>query len=198
MVKKRPGGLAASASSTAALTKRTRSSHNDGNSSTNDAATQGKGSAAEEPTDTVAVAVTGDGSDELGELKELFESALDKLENEEEDGASLLRAVIHESDRILRMYHEDAKQGPDAGGDGGIPTALMPDFHYIYASALFRLGMVAAEEAAEGDQTSVYVEHLNAAVDRYERGLELLKKAPSKGAEWKFSEAIGRTLLEKV
>ncbi|KAI9360433.1 hypothetical protein DFJ73DRAFT_773795 [Zopfochytrium polystomum] len=163
---------------------------------------------------TLAVQMSGDAGDELTEVKELFESALEKLGGEDMDeGSSLLRAVVHESDRILRSHYEKSDQTADTDAstdaaratvsettaDSKIPTALDPEFHFVYASALYRLGLVSAEDSEDDASSEQLVEYLDAAIHRYERGLELWKDSAPKGTrDWRFAEALARVLTEKA
>ncbi|KAJ3025318.1 UNVERIFIED_CONTAM: inhibitor of Brome mosaic virus [Siphonaria sp. JEL0065] len=139
--------------------------------------------------DEITVALDDvEAGDEVGEVAAMFELALGKLEVEGdiEEGACLLRGVVHESDRILRVRFEE-----------GLTEPLDARFHLTYGAALFRLGLLLDADAQdndndqeeEGDNAAAYVD---AAIDRFETGLELWPES------WQLHEAIGRAQIEKA
>lgn len=270
-IKKRPGGLAATASKKTRQNTSTETSTDKDTSAITTTTTLDQQHDQPDAGTTRTVQVSSD-ADEVTELKEMFESALDKLgQGDVEEGLPLLRAVIHESDRLLRMHSkkmegvasasnamdematgtsviskvaedvvktattttttasatkqvddmETSKKADDktsttesaASGENAsnIEEAVKPlssEFHYTYASALFRLGLhVGEEEAEEGGEGGAdavrekIVDYLDAAIFRFERALEAWKEEEKEAKtrkEWKFSEALGRVIMEKA
>ncbi|KAJ3266172.1 hypothetical protein HDU77_002303 [Chytriomyces hyalinus] len=139
--------------------------------------------------DTLAVPMSQESSgDEVAEVSAMLEIALAKLEtpDDAEEGALLLRGVVHESDRILRsrFEHEDPNAPP--------PQPLPSSFHLAYGSALFRLGLLLLEDEDGEGQESEALQYVEAAIDRYETGLD------NDEADWKLNDALARALIEKA
>ncbi|RKP36602.1 nuclear pore complex subunit Nro1-domain-containing protein [Dimargaris cristalligena] len=99
-----------------------------------------------------------EGSDELDELKELYDTAFDTLKSDGDRAVTLLRGVVHESDRLLRRHDQDN-------------DPLPPHFYWIYGMALFCLS-----ELNEGEEALGF---LQMAESHFERGLERLNTTPT-------------------
>ncbi|KAJ3213263.1 inhibitor of Brome mosaic virus [Dinochytrium kinnereticum] len=182
IMKKRPGGLKQAAAAASvdqaqeAPKKKLKLSGKDGSAE-----------------DTIQVPIAAGSDDdnvnEFAELKAIFDSALSKLgEGDAEEGSMLLRGVIHECDRILRV--RDSADSTD-----GLEP-LTWEFHFIYGSALYKLGLLTMnddEEEEKGDDESTLA-FLDAAVERFETGLE--DEAAQK--DWTLHQALGRVLIEKA
>ncbi|CAO3637336.1 unnamed protein product [Mucor hiemalis] len=91
--------------------------------------------------------------DEVGEAAALFESAIEKLENDPVAALPLIRGTIHESDCILRNYESS--------------DPLPALFYFTYGSALYELGRLTDEEEFEP--------YLDAAEERLNEGLSTTK-----------------------
>ncbi|KAJ3103198.1 inhibitor of Brome mosaic virus [Phlyctochytrium planicorne] len=145
--------------------------------------------AKEDGTITVPIMTEGDEEEnDFLELRALYETSLGKLgEGAAEEGAMLLRGVIHECDRMLRA-RDNAETNNDL-------EPLTWEFHFIYGSSLFRLGLLGMEEESEetsGEETPLAF--LDAAIDRFEAGLE----EESGKESWTLHQCLGRVLFEKA
>ncbi|KAJ3197643.1 inhibitor of Brome mosaic virus [Irineochytrium annulatum] len=153
---------------------------------------------AEEKVATMTVQLADDGEDldEIGELKQLYASAHEKLAEEHEDGKLLIQGVVHECDRILRV---SSKSETDRA-KGGLPW----DFFLIYGLALYRLALVIRDAEGEAEEDGAAFteacDFLDAAVDRFNNGVEALEAEVEKKTEgnWTLHEAIGRVRMEKA
>ncbi|KAI8618706.1 nuclear pore complex subunit Nro1-domain-containing protein [Chytriomyces sp. MP71] len=121
----------------------------------------------------------------------MFEIALAKLDKDEEaeEGMLMLRGVIHESDRILRSRFENVDEEAEAP-----PEPLPSTFHWTYGSALFRLGLLILEDEENDDAESEALQYIEAAIDRYDTGLE----QDGADKDWKLNEAMARAVVEKA
>ncbi|KAJ3075087.1 hypothetical protein HDU98_009266 [Podochytrium sp. JEL0797] len=143
---------------------------------------------ADNNSDTMAVELACDEGDEVGEVSAMLEMALARLDgaDDAEEGALLLRGVVHESDRILRA-RAAASDAKDA------TTPLPAAFHFAYAAALFRLGLlVAAQQDDEDAQGGDAKDYFDAAIDRFEGGLIAFP------GDWKLEEGLARAIIEKA
>ncbi|KAI8983131.1 nuclear pore complex subunit Nro1-domain-containing protein [Pilobolus umbonatus] len=100
---------------------------------------------------TVVIDKEVEEGDEIGETVALFESALQKLEEDPTAALSLLRGTVHESDRILRNWNSE--------------TPLPSIYYLTYGSALYELGRLSDDEDFE--------QYLEAAEERLNDGLSL-------------------------
>ncbi|KAJ1978731.1 hypothetical protein H4R34_003094 [Dimargaris verticillata] len=90
-------------------------------------------------------------ADEVGDLMQIYETAFDTVKTDSDRAVTLFRGVVHESDRLLRVWSETDKPLP-------------PQFHWIYGMALFFLS-----ELNEDDDSLAFLE---LAAERFGRGLE--------------------------
>ncbi|KAJ1922461.1 hypothetical protein IWQ60_006516 [Tieghemiomyces parasiticus] len=91
-------------------------------------------------------------TDELADLKELYDKAFATLETDSEKAFSLFRGLVHESDRVLRLQAEAGETPP-------------PHLYWVYGMALFCMSEL-KEEADSFD-------FLRLASERFARGQEL-------------------------
>ncbi|KAJ1978293.1 hypothetical protein H4R35_001962 [Dimargaris xerosporica] len=90
-------------------------------------------------------------TDDVGDLMQIYETAFDTVKTDSDRAITLFRGVVHESDRLLRVWSETDKPLP-------------PQFHWIYGMALFFLS-----ELNEDDDSLAFLE---LAAERFGRGLE--------------------------
>ncbi|KAI9332357.1 nuclear pore complex subunit Nro1-domain-containing protein [Obelidium mucronatum] len=183
-IKRKPGGLKKAAAAQA----------QDKDKKKDEEAVESQAMDAPQPEeDTLAVPVSGE--DEVAEVSAMLELALTKLADADaeaaDEGALLLRGVVHESDRIVRVrFANNEEQREDE-------EALPARFHLAYGSALFRLGLLAAADA-DADQDSsdssdnAPVAYLDAAIDRFDTGLDAWPLS------WQLHEACARAIAEKA
>ncbi|KAJ3410905.1 mtDNA inheritance, partitioning of the mitochondrial organelle [Chytridiales sp. JEL 0842] len=198
IIKKRPGGLGSAAAS-----KKSKV-----DAPAVDATTPATD--ATETNDTMTFQLDDESMDEVTEIKTMFEAALAKIEENEEDGVPLLQGVIHECDRLVRTRYatDEAEAKPETE-----VAPLTPDFHLTYGSALFRLSLVVleqeesqedSEEAAESTSSKnkstkeTAVDFMDAAIDRFEIGLDNEFKDEDLEVKWKLNEALGRVYVQKA
>ncbi|KAJ3182692.1 inhibitor of Brome mosaic virus [Geranomyces variabilis] len=158
---------------------------------------------------TKTVALDVEEQDEVSVLKALFDSAVEKHESGDLEGAKdLFRGCVHECDKVLRIHSGAVPQAADANAveDAGIAasgaapmsssdaTPLPPDFHLVYGNALFQLGLTTMEGATQKEEDTLDA-YFDAAVERLEVGLE--RAEAEKADDFRIRAALGRVLLEK-
>ncbi|ORX49388.1 hypothetical protein DM01DRAFT_1291142 [Hesseltinella vesiculosa] len=124
---------------------------------------------------TVMISKEVDEGDEVGEVVALYEDAMSKLHSQPTEAATVLRGVIHESDRILRNWE----------GEQPLP----PAFYYTYGSALYQLGKL-----SDDDDPLAFVE---AAEERLQNGLDHWSDEDSVDMH-KLRLSLGNVLLAKA
>ncbi|KAJ3163152.1 inhibitor of Brome mosaic virus [Geranomyces michiganensis] len=158
---------------------------------------------------TTTVALDVEEQDEVSVLKALFDTAVEKHESGDLEGAKdLFRGCVHECDKVLRIHSgavpklidadgaEDLSgaagmEGPDSGSNA---TPLPPDFHLVYGNALFQLGLTTMEGATQKEEDTLEA-YFDAAVERLEVGLE--RAEAEKTDDFRIRAALGRVLMEK-
>lgn len=116
--------------------------------------------------DTLVLEISG--GDEMEELDQMYQSAVDLLSTDPPGALLLLRGCIHECDKMLRIRHGDIPNATDEErkllAESVKKTPVLPShFHVIYANSLFLSGEV--DTGNSGD-------FFNATVERAEIGLE--------------------------
>ncbi|KAJ3094331.1 hypothetical protein HK100_006177 [Physocladia obscura] len=213
-IKKRPGGLK---KATAEKNTETPKSGERLNTATKTNETQ---DSLDSETITVALSVSnnsnvnGDHDDEndeseakqIQQTQEMLAMALAKLAeanevNETEsidatdEAAALLRGVVHESDRILRV-HFAQQENSNSNDNGSSNNFLPPAFHLAYGEALLRLALLMDTDSdAETEAENGPIAFLDAAVSRFETGLEVANASKD---IWMLNEAIARALIHKA
>ncbi|KAJ3084850.1 hypothetical protein HDU99_001926 [Rhizoclosmatium hyalinum] len=194
MPPKRPGGLKKSAgsntpsASSEALAKKVKESKD---------AERVEDAEALDGEDTMQIALAETGN-EIEEAAEMFKMALAKLDEGDdgvEEGAALLRGVVHESDRINRAHHSNNNSNTDHSTS---IQPLPPQFHLTYGAALFRLGLLLAHAESDGDEpdNAEPIAYFDAAIDRFEIGIDAIEN--DEFAAWKLHEAVARAQIEKA
>ncbi|KAJ3355941.1 hypothetical protein HDU83_002226 [Entophlyctis luteolus] len=127
-----------------------------------------------------------------------------------EEAAMLLRGVVHEADRVLRLRAATISTEQNL-------SPLPPAFHLVYGEALLRLGLLlcdsdygqnsSEDNQDEGSNTVDPPDaYFDAAVDRFDVGLESLDTALTTSSLvddndamlWKLHEGTARALIEKA
>ncbi|KNC97878.1 uncharacterized protein SPPG_06870 [Spizellomyces punctatus DAOM BR117] len=122
------------------------------------------------------VAITSEDPDEISILKSLYDAAVAKQESADLEGAvDLFRGCIHECDKILRIrcgevLHTIDEKGEDGSLEKKETGPLPPAFYLVYGNALAQLGLLSLKE--DETATEALNDHLEAALERLERGLE--------------------------
>ncbi|KAK9765724.1 hypothetical protein K7432_005712 [Basidiobolus ranarum] len=113
--------------------------------------------------------------DEVEELRLIYESACEKLAEDQDKGKLLLNGTVHEADRLLRNWGEEP-----------VPSK----FYLTYGSALFDLSELQ-------DKPEDATEYLNIAIERLDSALE---KAKEEGNEkfWELNFVVGKAYLSKA
>ncbi|KAJ3168914.1 inhibitor of Brome mosaic virus [Geranomyces variabilis] len=154
---------------------------------------------------TTTVALDVEEQDEVSVLKALFDTAVEKHESGDLEGAKdLFRGCVHECDKVLRIHSGavpqliDADAGVAAGGEapasGSDASPLSPDFHLVYGNALFQLGLTTMQGATQKEEDTLDA-YFDAAVERLEVGLD--RAEAQKADNFRIRAALGRVLLEK-
>ena len=119
--------------------------------------------------------------DEIQELESLYDAALHQLTQESlEDALSLFRGVVHECDKLLRQMHDPQDQESKK-------VVLTPAFYLVYGNALYRCGLLDCD----------LHEHMEAAIEQYQLGLDKWASSPSSDLE-KLHHAMAFILLHKA
>ncbi|TPX71504.1 hypothetical protein SpCBS45565_g01087 [Spizellomyces sp. 'palustris'] len=122
------------------------------------------------------VAITSEDPDEISILKSLYDAAVAKQESADLEGAvDLFRGCIHECDKILRircgeLLHTTDERGENGSSENKETGPLPPAFYLVYGNALAQLGLLNSKE--DETPTETLNDHLEAALERLERGLE--------------------------
>ncbi|ORX91546.1 hypothetical protein K493DRAFT_339312 [Basidiobolus meristosporus CBS 931.73] len=113
--------------------------------------------------------------DEVEELRLIYESAGEKLAEDQDKGKLLLNGTVHEADRLLRNWGEEP-----------IPSKL----YLTYGSALFDLSELQ-------DKPEDATEYLNVAIDRLDSALEKAKEENTEN-NWELNFVVGKAYLTKA
>ncbi|KAI8817690.1 nuclear pore complex subunit Nro1-domain-containing protein [Fimicolochytrium jonesii] len=137
----------------------------------------------EEPSRTVALNV--DEEDQVAVLRSLYDTAVEKLDADDIEAArDFFRGCIHECDKILQIHNgvipKAEVENAEASNQMATPTEpLAPEFHLLYGSALYQLGLLSAsdDEAESGSKESDSLESfLDTALERLTTGLDAVEE----------------------
>jgi tetratricopeptide (TPR) repeat protein len=104
-----------------------------------------------------------EGKDDMDELEQLYKQAYELLNTNEEQARLLFRGVVHECDKMVRIFNDQVEETEQFKQLKAEWKELPPDFYLIYGNGLYYLSLLDTKEN---------IGFLELGLDMIERALE--------------------------